>query len=44
MIRNEFALKEEDNRVWSRDELEKIFVADLVSFERGVLRNAPNLS
>jgi lysozyme len=43
MIRNEFPLKEEDNRVWSRDELEKIFVADLVSFERGVLRLAPNL-
>lgn len=44
MIRNEFPLKEEDNRVWSREELEKIFVDDLVSFERGVLRNAPNLA
>ena len=41
IIRNEFPLKEEDNRVWSRDELEKIFVADLVSFERGVLRLCP---
>lgn len=44
MIRNDFPLKPEDNRVWSRQELEEIFVKDLVSFERGVLRNAPNLA
>jgi lysozyme len=43
MIRDEFALKEEDNRVWSKEELVDIFTQDLVRFECGVLRLAPNL-
>jgi lysozyme len=42
-LRNEYQLKPEDNRVWSKDELVEIFKNDLVSFERGVLRFAPNL-
>lgn len=44
MIRKEFPLASEHNRKWSRAELEERFKNLLVSFERGVLRNAPNLS
>lgn len=44
MIRKDYPLKPEHNRTWSKDELVKIFKADLVSFERGVLRLAPNLA
>ena len=43
MLRKEYPLQPQDNRVWSKDELVKIFKDDLVSFERGVLRLAPNL-
>ena len=43
MLRPEYPLKPEDNRVWSRDELVKIFKTDIGYFERGVLRLAPNL-
>lgn len=43
LIRKEYPLKDADNRVWSREELETRFKALLVSFERGVLRLAPNL-
>lgn len=44
IIRSKYPLRPEDNRQWSKDELVKIFKDDLVSFERGVLRLAPNLS
>ena len=44
LIRKEYPLKDADNRVWSRQELEERFAKLLVSFERGVLRLAPNLS
>jgi lysozyme len=43
MIRDDYQLKPEDNRVWSKEELVEIFKNDLVSFERSVLRLAPNL-
>ena len=43
MIRKEYPLAPQDNRVWSREELETRFKALLISFERGVLRLAPNL-
>ena len=43
LIRSKYPLRPEDNRQWSKDELVKIFKDDLVSFERGVLRLAPNL-
>lgn len=43
ILRNEKQLAYEDNRQWSKDELVEIFKNDLVSFERGVLRLAPNL-
>ena len=41
MIRSEYPLKPEDNRVWSKEEIYKLFDADIASFERGVLRLAP---
>ena len=43
MIRREYPLKPEDNRVWSKQEINDLFDADVASFERGVLRLAPNL-
>ena len=43
LIRNEFPLKQEHNRVWSKEEIDSLFRNDLNSFERGVLRLAPNL-
>ena len=44
IIRKEYPLKDEDNRVWSKAELEERFKNLLVGFERGVLRLAPSLS
>jgi lysozyme len=44
LIRKEYKLKNEHNRVWRKPELEARFKNLLVSFERGVLRLAPNLS
>jgi lysozyme len=41
MIRKEMPLKPEDNRVWTKEEIEKLFADDVASFERGVLRLAP---
>lgn len=44
MIRSEYPLRAEDNRVWSKDEIKKLFEHDVAGFERGVLRLAPTLS
>lgn len=44
MIRKEYPLAPEHNRVWSKAELEIRFKNLLSSFERGVLRLAPSLS
>lgn len=41
MIRKEYPLRPEDNRVWSKEELVEMFKADLESFERAVLRLVP---
>lgn len=41
MIRSEFPLKPEDNRVWTKTEIDELFHADVVMFERGVLRLVP---
>jgi len=41
MIRSEFPLKPEDNRVWSKQEIDDLFADDVVDFERGVLRLVP---
>ena len=43
-IRKELPLRQEDNRVWSKEEIEKLFADDVSLFERGVLRLAPTLS
>ena len=41
MIRKEYPLRQEHNRVWSKEELVEMFKADLATFERGVLRLCP---
>ena len=43
MIRSEYPLRAEDNRVWSKDETNKLFEDDVANFERGVLRLAPTV-
>jgi lysozyme len=43
MIRKEMPLKPEDNRVWAKTEIDKLFRADVESFERGVLRLVPGV-
>jgi lysozyme len=42
LIRKEYQLKDEDNRVWTKPELEERFKGLLVTFERGILRLAPS--
>ena len=44
MIRKEMPLKQEDSRVWSKEEIEKLFADDVASFERGVLRLVPGVA
>jgi lysozyme len=44
MIRKEYPLREEHNRVWTQAEIDQLFAQDVASFERGVLRLAPNLA
>lgn len=41
LIRKEYPLRQEDSRVWTKEEIEKLFADDVASFERGVLRLAP---
>lgn len=41
MIRTDMPLKPEDSRVWTKQELDALFKADLASFERAVLRLVP---
>ena len=43
MIRREYPLKPEDNRVWTKEELNHLFAADVATFERGVLRLVPGV-
>ena len=43
LIRSDYQLKGEDNRVWSKEELVNLFKMDIDNFERGVLRLSPNL-
>jgi lysozyme len=43
MIRKEMPLKPEDNRVWSKEEINQLFAADVATFERGVLRLVPGV-
>jgi lysozyme len=44
MIRDDYPLKPEDNRVWPKEELVALFKADLENFERGVLRLVPGVA
>jgi lysozyme len=44
MIRDEFPLKPEDNREWSKEELVEIFKKDLKTFEDGIVRLCPKLT
>ena len=41
MIRKEMSLKDEDNRVWTKQEINELFAQDVATFERGVLRLVP---
>ena len=41
MIRKEMPLAIEDFRIWTKDEIEELFAADVATFERGVLRLVP---
>jgi len=43
MIRSEFPLKPEDNRVWTKAEIDELFREDVATFERGVLRLVPGV-
>ena len=43
MIRKEMPLRTEDNRVWTKEEIEKLFSDDVETFERGVLRLVPGV-
>lgn len=42
-IRRQYPLNQEHSRVWSKEEIEKLFADDVASVERGVLRLAPTL-
>lgn len=44
LLRKEYLLRPEDNRVWSKKELAEMFKADLASFERSVLRLVPGVA
>ena len=43
MIRKEMPLKPEDNRVWTKTEIDELFRTDVATFERGVLRLVPGV-
>ena len=43
MIRKEFPLKPEDNRVWTKTEIDELVRTDVGTFERGVLRLVPGV-
>lgn len=43
MIRSEYPLKPEDNRGWTKEEIDELFRADVGTFERGVLRLIPGV-
>lgn len=40
-IRMNYPLRPEHNRVWSKEEIDALFDADVAAFERGVLRLVP---
>lgn len=44
ILRKKYPLKDSDNRVWSKDEINQLFRDDVRTFERGVLRLVPTVS
>jgi lysozyme len=44
IARKDYPLKPEDNRVWTKQENDDLFDADIASFERGVLRLVPSVA
>jgi lysozyme len=43
MIRDDYQLKPEDDRVWTKTEIDELFRDDVGAFERGVLRLVPGV-
>ncbi len=43
VIRKKYSLRQGDNRVWSKQEIDDLFSKDVASFERGVLRLVPSV-
>ena len=41
LIRKEYPLRQEDNRAWSKEEINQLFERSIAHFERGVLRLVP---
>lgn len=41
ILRKEYLLRNEDNRVWTNEEIDQLFDKDVKDFERGVLRLVP---
>jgi len=44
MLRKHYPLKQEDNRVWTKTEIDELFRVDVATFERGVLRLVPGVA
>jgi GH24 family phage-related lysozyme (muramidase) len=44
VLRKQYPLKQEDNRVWSKEEINSLFDTDVATFERGVLRLVPTVA
>ena len=44
LLRSDYPLKAEDSRVWSKEEINRLFDDDVQSFERGVLRLVPGVA
>lgn len=44
IVRNEYPLRPEDSRVWTKTEIDELFRTDVGTFERGVLRLVPGVS
>ena len=43
VIRKKFSLRQGDNRVWTKTEIDELFRTDVATFERGVLRLVPGV-
>lgn len=43
-LRKQYPLRQEDNRVWTKTEIDELFRVDVATFERGVLRLVPGVA